>query len=96
MTTLSQKDTISKITSKGFSENQGGSHRAFNYTSIDGKRTSITTHVSRSPKHKVIDDALISMMASQCHLPRKEFIRFAKCEMDQREYEMHLKQSGKL
>lgn len=96
MTQLDQRKAISNICSKGFVEQKGGSHRAFNYLTLDGKRSSITTHVSRSPQHKVLTDALISAMAKQCHISKSEFVEFAKCSIDQYAYESILQANHQL
>lgn len=96
MTTLDQRKTIVNLCKKGFEERQGGAHRAFNYVTKDGRRTSISTHVSRSPQHRIISENLVSLMAKQCCLPKREFIRFALCELDQDAYEALLVASHKL
>lgn len=96
MTVLDQRKTIANIKKKGFKEQSGGKHATYNYETLDGKRTPITTHVSRSPKHKNISGSLLSHMADQCSLSREEFIRFAICEMEQLEYEMLMKGRGQI
>lgn len=96
MTQLNQRKTVSNICSKGFVEKKGGSHRAFNYMTLEGKRSSITTHVSRSPQHKVLTDALIAAMAKQCRINKNEFVEFAECSIDQYAYESILRANHQL
>ena len=47
MSSLDMKDTIANLTKKGFVERPGGKHRSLNYVTLDGKRSTITTQVSR-------------------------------------------------
>lgn len=96
MAVLDQKKVIANLCKKGFEERQGGAHRSLNYRALDGRRTSITTHVSRSPQHKVIDDSLAALMAKQCRLPKREFLLFARCEIDQNAYEAILRAAHQL
>lgn len=91
MAILDQRKTVANLTKKGFEEQPGGAHRAFNYVTIDGHRSSITTHVSRSPHHKNIPDALLTQMARQCKVPKSDFVRFAQCHIDQSSYEALLR-----
>lgn len=96
MAQLDQRKAVSNLCKKGFVERSGGDHRALNHVTLDGKRSSITTHVSRSPQHKVLSNGLIMMMAKQCHLSKNEFLEFAKCNIDQYAYESMLRAKHKL
>lgn len=96
MSSLNIKDTVSNLVKKGFYERPGGKHRALNYVTLDGKRSSITTHVSRGSGYKTLPDNLISPMAKQCGLAKKDFIKFASCTISQEEYELMMKQAGRL
>lgn len=94
MASLPTKKTVQNLCSKGFEQGRSGRHIPYNYRTRSGKKTSITTHISHTPKHKNLDDRLISSMAQQCGLSRTDFIRFAECTMDQLEYEMIVKGKG--
>jgi len=94
MASLPTKKTVRNLCSKGFEEGRNGKHIPYNYRTLGGKKTSITTHISHTPSHKVLTDRLISSMAQQCGLSRDEFIRFAECTMSQLEYEAIVKGKG--
>lgn len=96
MTVLNRNDAVANMKKKGFVEGRKGKHIPYNFVTSEGKRTSITTHISHTPKQKVLSDNLISAMAKQCYLSKADFIRFAKCAMTQQEYELRLKQDGKI
>lgn len=94
MASLSTRDTVQNLCRKGFEKGREGKHTPYNYRTISGKKTSITTHISHTPSHKTLDDRLISSMAQQCGLSRSDFISFAKCTMTQQQYEGHLRSQG--
>ena len=96
MSSLDMKDTIANLTKKGFVERPGGKHRSLNYVTLDGKRSTITTHVSRGSGYKVLSDNLISPMAKQCCLSKKDFVQFALCKISQEEYELMMRQADRL
>lgn len=50
--------------------------------------------VSHSPQHRVLDDRLISDMAGQCKLSRREFLDLARCPMSKDDYLAHLILAG--
>ena len=96
MASLPTKKTIQNLCSKGFEQGRSGKHVPFNYRTLSGKKSSITTHIRHTPSHKDLGDRLISSMASDCGLTRGEFIRFAECTMGQSEYERIVKENGRL
>lgn len=96
MTVLNQQKTIQNLKKKGFQGPTGKKHDAYNFLCSDGKRTPITTHVSRGSNHKDLSDALIARMAEQCCLSKGDFVDFARCNLDQHAYECILKIKGEL
>lgn len=94
MASLPTKKTAQNLCSKGFEKGRDGKHIPYNYRTLSGKKTPITTHISHTPSHKDLDDRLISSMAQQCKLSRADFISFAECTMSQQQYELQLKSRG--
>jgi predicted RNA binding protein YcfA (HicA-like mRNA interferase family) len=76
----------SSLKSKGFAQIEGD-HHYFVYVTMGGKRTTIRTKTSHTPKMKEIPDNLLSQMAKQCQLSRPEFLRLIDCPLDQEGYE---------
>jgi hypothetical protein len=82
-----KKSTVeASLKSKGFEQIEGD-HHYFLYVTMDGKRTSIRTKTSHTPKMKEIPDNLLSQMAKQCQLSRPEFLRLVDCPLDREGYE---------
>ncbi|MGD0534229.1 MAG: hypothetical protein ABR999_02145 [Methanoregula sp.] len=63
---------------KGFKAKEGSKHIFYQYYS-DGKKTIMTTFMSRPPSP--IGDKLISKMATQTKLSRPQFIDLVKCPL---------------
>lgn len=80
----------SSLLEKGFQKNDGD-HRFFIYYSIDGKKTTVRTKTSHTPKMKTVDDGLLGQMAKQCKLNKKDFLDLIDCPMDRNGYEEKLK-----
>jgi hypothetical protein len=77
---------------KGFAEGRGGrAHRYFEY--IFNGEAVFSTFVSHGGS-KDLNDYLLGMMAKDCHLSRKEFIAFARCEMSADDYRAILIRKG--
>ena len=71
---------------KGF-ERKEGDHHFFVYITQQGKKSSVRTKTSHTPKMKEIGDGLISQMAKQCHLNAKEFLCLVDCPLSREDYE---------
>jgi hypothetical protein len=86
-----KKDTTRSMCRKGFTEISGGDHMVYEYM-FDGDPVS-RTKVSHGGGKDLSND-LISDMAKECHLSRKQFIAFAKCEMSAEAYRQILIDKG--
>ena len=93
MAARDKKTVESSLVKKGFSK-RTGDHSFFIYMTIDGRKTSVFTKTSFTPKQKDIGDSLLSMMARQCQLSKDEFCRLIDCPMTRSEYEQLLKSKG--
>ena len=88
------KSTVeSSLMKKGFQKLEKD-HHYFVYVTLDGKRTTAKTKTSHTKKMKDIPDNLLSQMAKQCHLSKKEFFDLLDCPMDQNKYEKILSKKG--
>lgn len=76
----------SALTRKGF-EKAEGDHHFFVYVTTDGKKTTLRTKTSHTPKMKDIPDHLLTQMAKQCGLSKPEFLQLIDCPMDRDQYE---------
>ena len=83
------------LTKKGF-ERVEGDHHFFLYVTLEGKKTTIRTKTSHTPKMKDIPDNLLSQMAKQCKLSKTDFFRLLDCPMSREEYEEILKMKNNL
>jgi predicted RNA binding protein YcfA (HicA-like mRNA interferase family) len=94
MSALNAKQTYKNLLKKGFRETEGsGDHKriAFYY---EGKLTRAKTMLSHN--NQDIGDTLISLMAKQTQLSKKDFVLFAKCDLDMEGYIKILKANGTL
>jgi predicted RNA binding protein YcfA (HicA-like mRNA interferase family) len=81
-----KREVEKALQSKGFVKKEGD-HHYFVYHSIEGKKSSIFTKTSHTPKMRDIPDNLLAQMARQCKLTKGEFERLVDCPMSQTEYE---------
>lgn len=86
-----RKDVVSALEYKGFDTTQG-SHQFFVYRTSSGKLTDIRTMISHGSSYKSLGDDLLSKMAKQCKLVKKEFIDLINCPLSREEYEQKLKE----
>ncbi len=88
------KDAVEKsLRKKGFHETQGD-HHYFTYHDLNGKKTTVYTKTSHTPKMKELSDPLLSQMAKQVKLTKQEFMDFIDCTLTQVKYEEKLKSLG--
>lgn len=73
----------SALTKKGFTEDVSKKHKKYAIIK-NGKKTGINTHTSHG--HKEIDDSMLSVIARQMKITRKELYRFADCTLTEDEY----------
>jgi hypothetical protein len=86
----------SSLQSKGFKQDNKD-HHYFLYWTLDGKLTTIKTKTSHSSsKYKTISDPLIGIMAKQCYLEKNDFLDLVDCPLKQKDYEIILKDKGKI
>jgi hypothetical protein len=78
---------------KGFRE-KVGDHRFFIYHDQNGKKTSVRTKTSHGTGHRELNDGLVSLMAQQCRLTKKQFGQLIECPLSQAEYEKLLIAAG--
>jgi predicted RNA binding protein YcfA (HicA-like mRNA interferase family) len=92
MAVLNAKDTFGNFLKKGFVEStsRAKDHKALEYY-YHGK---LILHTKFSHNNDDLRDGLISKISRQCKLDKKEFNRFAKCEMTKEEYIQKLKEQG--
>ena len=93
MATVSRRRTEKNLKKKGFKRRSGAKHHIYVYC-LNGAETCVFTLISRSSQLTDLDDRLISDMAEQCKLSRKQFIRLARCPMKEREYRQILLEAG--
>jgi len=77
------------LTNKGFRQKEGD-HHFFIYWTLDGKKSSIHTKTSHTPKMKEIGDILLGQMSKQCRVNKRDFLDLVDCPMDQQTYEQKL------
>lgn len=76
----------SALRKKGF-EQVEGDHHYFAYVNLEGKRTNIRTKTSHTPKMKDIADNLLSQMAKQCSLSKRDFLDLVDCPLSRETFE---------
>ena len=84
---LGRREFVSALEKKGFKKKEGGPHTRYTYTDLNGRRSGITTFMSRGSKYKVLDASLIGKIMKQMRLKRNELEEFVSCEMSQDDYE---------
>ena len=92
---LSKKKIQSSLKKKGFEEDKSRSHIVYEYQTLDGNESGISTHMSHGSKSKNLSKQLCAKMAKQCKLTKNNFARFVDCSMDQNEYEENVKKHFK-
>lgn len=83
MSVLKIKDIDRSLQAKGFAVEPDRRH-IFYYLMVDGKKTSIKTHVSHGEVE--IDDPLIDAMKKQTKLKKNEFLDLINCPLSKDEY----------
>jgi predicted RNA binding protein YcfA (HicA-like mRNA interferase family) len=81
------------LKNKGF-EQKDGDHHFFVYVTTEGKKTTVRTKTSHTPKMKDIPDNLLAQMAKQCQLSKNDFSRLVDCPLSRESYEDILKNKG--
>ena len=81
------KESLQK---KGFKLKEGD-HMYFVYHSLNGKKTSVNTKLSRGSNYKMIQDNLLALICKQCKLSKQYLLRLIDCPLSQEEYATKLK-----
>ena len=84
----------SQLSRKGFQEDDRH-HVYLTYKTLDGKKSDIKTRLSQG-SNKTIQSRLLGKMARQCHLNINHFLRLVDCDLEQDEYEQHLRDNYKI
>lgn len=80
--TLKTKDIKTSLCKKGFVEDNNN-HKKLNFL-LDGKKTRMRTQYSHGKNE--VGEPLISMMARQIGLTKKQFIDLVSCSLSEEEY----------
>jgi hypothetical protein len=88
-------DVESALKKKGFNQTEGD-HHWFVYITLEGKKTTSRTKTSHTQKMKDIPDNLLSQMARQCRLSKKDFLDLIDCPLSREAYEEILKDQEEL
>jgi hypothetical protein len=78
---------------KGF-ERVEGKHHAMFFLVAEGKRTSVRTRLSHGQRR--VDEWLLSEIAKELHLSKRELLRFVECAMSGQEYAALMAERGYL
>jgi predicted RNA binding protein YcfA (HicA-like mRNA interferase family) len=79
------------LTKKGFQETEGD-HHFFVYQTKKGKKSLARTKTSHSMKD--ISDDLLSQMAKQCKVSKRQFLDLIDCDIERDGYENLLSKAG--
>ncbi|MFZ1643223.1 MAG: hypothetical protein WAV07_17685 [Candidatus Contendobacter sp.] len=90
-----KRDVEAGLLNKGFQPQPGGDHNYFVYVALDGKKALAKTKTSHGRGFD-IGDSLLGMMAQQCALTRAQFLKLIECPLSRKEYEVILRQTGRL
>ena len=82
--TLKQKEVEAALLRKGFRENETH-HTYFVYYDEAGKKTRARTKTSHG--NRELNSFLISQMAKQVFLTKKDFAKLVDCSLNQSDYE---------
>lgn len=88
-----RKDVISALEYKGFNITER-SHHFFVYRTFSGKLTDVHTMISHGSSYKSLGDELLSKMAKQCRLAKKDFLDLINCPLSREQYEEKLREKG--
>jgi hypothetical protein len=88
-------DVESALKRKGFNQTEGD-HHWFVYVTIEGEKTTSRTKTSHTQKMKDIPDNLLSQMARQCKLSKRDFLDLIDCPLSREAYEDILKDQEEL
>lgn len=83
---ISRKLMEAGLQAKGFERNASGDHISFHYK-VDGKYTSVITHISHSRRVREISRDLLLLMRRQLKLDRSQEVKdLVECPMSIEDY----------
>ena len=83
------------LQSKGFVRDEKTNHTYFHHE-VNGKKTGISTFVSRGSSYRTYSDSLVGQIKRQLRLDNAQTKRFLECPMNGAEYSEILKSKGLL
>ena len=95
--TRDKSEVESSLLKKGFHATHAGSdHNWFIYVSTNGKKAIGARTKTSHGRGFDLDDYLLSQMARQVSLTKKQFLELVDCPLSREAYEQILKAAGKL
>jgi hypothetical protein len=87
---VKRKNLRKALKRKGFREKQGSNHTKY-FFYHKGKKTSISTVISRGSKYKKLGVSFLGMMGTELKMTNAQFESFIDCEFGESDYIEHLK-----
>ena len=82
----SARDIDRALRRKGFRREMDGKHIHYFFSESDGTKSGIFTLMSHGMGATTIGNPLISLMASQLHLTKRQFLDLIDCTLDEEGY----------
>jgi len=90
----SAREIDGALREKGFHRKVDGKHIHYFFYGQDGEKTGIFTLMSHGMGSTTIGDSLLSLMARQLHLTKKQFLDLIDCPLDEEGYRAILREAG--
>ena len=84
----------SALRKKGFLRDSDADHVLYYFLNGNGECTLIKTKVSHGMMGSTLSAKLISAMAKQLHLTKKQFLELIDCPLDEKGYRQILREAG--
>ena len=91
---LKRNEIDSALTTKGFDKINKKKDHYYYYLKVDGMDVGIYTKISRGSKAREIGEPLISIMAKQLRINKRQFINLVDCTVDYGAYLDILRSNG--
>ena len=82
----SGRDIDAALRKKGFTRKNDGKHLRYSFILPEGSKSGITTLISHGAFSETIGAPLISQMARQLRLTKKQFLQLIDCTLDEEGY----------
>ena len=89
------RDIDAALRRKGFRRDMGGKHIQFVLQTLDGRDTDIVTVMSHGMMGQSLSTDLISRMARQLRLTKRQFLELIDCTMAEERYREILREKDK-